>query len=177
MQRTSLITLLSNYACDVAQRGALRLVCTCRGNVVTAMLACSAAVAALSVVAFPLLVMAGGDRTMGIVGVGMALLLAGFSIQLAVSRYRKHGEFVIDGEAGVLQRYRAGRMTAEFGFENVTRVWTVLDPTDSMGLLSGPPRWLQIGLDNGEVFRVAKGSPQELEPVCDAIRKLGLAIA
>jgi hypothetical protein len=106
----------------------------------------------------------------------MALLLAGISTQLAISRYRKHGDFVIDGETRVLQRYRAGRMTAEFGLDRVKRVWLVLDSTDTLAILSGTPRWLQIGLDNGEVFRVAKGSQKELAPVCDAFEKLGLAL-
>jgi hypothetical protein len=41
--------------------------------------------------------------------------------------------------------------------------------------LSGPPSWLQVLLDNGEVFRLAKGSHTELAPVCEAMRGLGLA--
>jgi hypothetical protein len=49
-----------------------------------------------------------------------------------------------------------------------------LDATDSLALVRGTASWLQVALSTGEVFRLAKGSPLELEPVCDAMRELGL---
>jgi hypothetical protein len=180
--RASLITLLSNYACQVGQRGAKRLYCTCRGNVITGLLAVGTAIAALSVVPAlwltPLLIDAGRDRdaAVGFVGMLLGLVLAGGSAYLAVQRYQRHGRFELDGERGVLRRYRAGRLTGEYGFDKVRGVWLSLDMTDSLALLHGTPTWLQIAFSTGEIFRLAKGSPKELEPVCDAMRELGLSV-
>ncbi len=171
--RTSLITLLSNYACAVAQRGALRLYCNCSGNVITTLLALGAAIAALSILAFVLLMEAGGNVPKGLMGTGLGLTLATASSWLAIQRYRRHGSFELDGEEGVLRRYRAGRVVGEFGFAEVSRVWLSLDRTDGIRL-EAPPSWLQIGLQSGEIFRLAKGSKQELEPVCEAMRRMGL---
>ena len=139
------------------------------------MLSAGVAVAVLSVVAFILLVMAGGDSVRGFMGVAMALTLGVASTHMALARYQKHGSFEIDGDEGVLRRYRAGRMTSEFAFDEVKRVWLATDHTDGMGLLGSMPIWLQIAVEDGQVFRIAKGSRQELEPVCEAMRQLGLA--
>jgi hypothetical protein len=173
--RPSLIMLLSNYACAVARHGAQRLDCRCSGNVVTALLFTGTATAILALVAFVLLMMAGGDWSIGMLYVGMALGLAGASTQMAITRYRKHGHFEIDGERGVLRRYRGGRMTSEFKFNDVKRVWLAVDATDGMAMLGTMPTWLQIAFEGGQIFRIAKGSRQELEPVCEAMRELGLA--
>jgi hypothetical protein len=94
---------------------------------------------------------------------------------MAIQRYRKHGRFELDGELGVLRRFRAGRLTGEFAFDEVNRVWLALDATDGLRLSAGPPSWLQVRMQNGEIFRLAKGTRQELAPVCDAMRELGLA--
>ena len=165
--------LLSNYACDVAQRDARRLYFNCSGIVLTVLFAFGAAVAVLSVVAFSLLVHAGGDSRTGLIGSLMGLSLAVWSAHLAILRYRRHGRFELDGDKGVLRRYRAGRLTGEFALSQVTRVWLTVDATDGLRL-DGPPSWLQVLLDSGEVFRLAKGSRQELAPVCDALQELGL---
>jgi hypothetical protein len=171
--RRSVITILSNYACDVAQRGARRLYFNCGGLVVTAMFALGSAVSAISVVAFVLLVQAGGDAQRGLLGSLMGLSLAVWSAHLAIGRYQRHGSFELDGDEGVLRRFRAGRMTGEFDLSQITRVWITVDATDGMRL-DGPPSWLQVLLDSGEVFRLAKGSRQELRPVCEAMRRLGV---
>ena len=73
-----------------------------------------------------------------------------------------------------MRRYRGGRMTGEFALSSITRVWLTVDATDGIRLDS-PPSWLQVLLDTGEVFRLAKGSRQELAPVCEAMRDLGLS--
>jgi len=174
--RKSLITLLSNYACNVGQRGAQRLYCSCSGNVVTGLLLVGAAIATLAIVAFALLMAAGGNVPKGILGGVMGATLAAASIHLAVQRYRRHGSFELDGEHGVLRRYRAGRVVGEFDFAQVRRIWLSLDRTDGIRL-DAPPSWLQVGLRSGEVFRLAKGSRQELAPVCDAMRNMGLALS
>ncbi len=166
--------LLSNYACHVAQAGARHLYFRCRGLVVTSFFLIWAAVAALSLVAFVLLVRVGGDADQGLIGCLMAISLGVWSTHLAVSRYRRHGRFELDGEAGVLRLYRGGRMVSEFGFNDITRVWLALDATDTVRL-EQPPSWLQVGLKSGEVFRLAKGTRVELEPVCDVMREMGLA--
>lgn len=166
--------LLSNYACHVAQGDARRLYFRCSGLVVTGFFLLWAAVAALSVVAFVLLVVAGGSERMGLVGCLMAISLAVWSTHMAVERYRRHGRFELDGEAGVLRLFRGGRMVGEFCFSKITRVWLALDATDTVRL-EEPPSWLQVGLESGEVFRLAKGTPVELEPVCDVMREMGLA--
>jgi hypothetical protein len=173
-QRLSITTLLSNYACQVVQRGATRLYCTCRGNIVTGILVLGAAVAALSVVTTMLLVEAGGDSRKGLFGVALGLILAGGSTHMAIQRYQRHGRFELDGERGVLRRFRAGRLTGEYRFDQVRRVWLTVDATDTIGLLQGTPSWLQVALSTGEIFRLAKGSRLELEPVCDAMREVGL---
>ena len=67
-------------------------------------------------------------------------------------------------------------MVGEFDFEEVRRVWLSLDRTDGIRL-DATPSWLQIGLRSGEIFRLAKGSRQELAPVCEAMRDLGLALS
>lgn len=166
--------LLSNYACHVAQAGARRLYFRCSGLVVTGFFMLWAAVAALSLVAFVLLVVNGGNASKGLVGCLMAISLAVWSTHLAVERYRRHGRFELDGEANVLRLYRGGRMVNEFGFKDITRVWLVLDATDTVRL-EQPPSWLQVGVKSGEVFRLAKGTRIELEPVCDVMREMGLA--
>ncbi len=171
-----MITLLSNYACSVAQRGAQRLICRCSGNVVTGLLLMGAAIAALAIVAFALLMAAGGNVPKGLVGAALGVTLGAVSTHLAVQRYQRHGRFELDGEQGVLRRYRAGRMVGEFDFGEVRRVWLALDRTDGLRP-EAPPSWLQIGLRSGEVFRIAKGSRQELAPVCEAMRDLGLALS
>jgi hypothetical protein len=172
-ERGSIILLLSNYACYVLQRGAARLYFDCTGLVITAMLIVGAAVAALSVVAFFILVSAGGNPDMGLFGGLMGLSFAVWSAHLAISRYRRHGRFEIDGDERVLRRFRAGRLTGEFALEQITRVWLTIDATDGLSL-TGPPQWLQVMLESGEIFRLAKGSRQELAPVCEALRGLGL---
>ncbi len=165
--------LLSNYACDVAQRGARRLYFNCSGLVLTAMFAVGTAVAVASVVAFVLLVQAGGDESRGLIGALMGLSLAVWSAHLAIHRWQRHGTFELDGDEGVLRRYRGGRMTGEFALSSITRVWLTVDATDGIRL-DAPPSWLQVLLETGEVFRLAKGSRKELEPVCEAMRDLGL---
>ena len=166
--------LLSNYACHVAQGEASRLYFRCRGLVVTGFFLLWAAVAVLAVVAFVLLVMHGGDRSQGLVGCLMAISLAVWSTHLAVARHRRHGRFELDGEAGVLRHFRGRRMVNEFQIGDITRVWLALDATDTVRF-EQPPSWLQVGLRSGEVFRLAKGTRVELEPVCDVMREMGLA--
>lgn len=172
--RKSIIMLLSNYACDVAQRGARRLYFNCNGLVLTVMFSIGTAVAVLSVVAFVLLVQAGGDEGRGLIGALMGLSLAVWSAHLAIRRWQRHGTFELDGDRGVLRRFRGGRMTGEFALTQITRVWLTVDATDGLRL-DGSPSWLQVLLDSGEVFRLAKGNRQELEPVCEAMKNLGLA--
>jgi hypothetical protein len=140
----------------------------------TIFLAVSAATAALAVVAFVVLVRAGGDASTGLLGSLMGLSFAVWSGHLAISRYRRHGRFELDGDVGVLRRYRAGRMTDEFSLSQITRVWLSVDATDGVRF-DEQPSWLQVLLDSGEVYRLAKGNHRELEPVCDAMRELGLA--
>jgi hypothetical protein len=166
--------LLSNYACFVAQGGARRLYFRCRGLVVTGFFLIWAAVAALSVVAFVLLMVAGGSETMGLVGSLMAISLAVWSTHLAVERHRRHGRFELDGEAGVLRRYGGGRHVSEYALSDINRVWLALDATDTVRL-EQPPSWLQVRLKSGEIFRLAKGTRVELAPVCDVMREMGLA--
>jgi hypothetical protein len=168
--------LLSNYACRVAQRGARSLYFNCNGLVLTVLFAVGAAVAVTSVVAFVLLVQAGGDESRGLIGALMGLSLAVWSAHLAIRRWQRHGTFELDGDRGVLRRYRAGRMTSEFELTQITRVWLAVDATDGLRL-DGPPSWLQVLLDSGEVFRLAKGSHQELRPVCEAMKNIGLGLS
>jgi len=172
--RKSMMLLLSNYACDVAQRGARRLYFNCSGLVLTTMFAAGAGVAVASVVAFVLLVQAGGDESRGLMGSLMGLSLAVWSAHLAIRRWQRHGTFELDGDEGVLRRYRGGRMTGEFALSSITRVWLSVDATDGVRL-DAPPSWLQVLLESGEVFRLAKGNKTELAPVCDAMRDLGLS--
>jgi hypothetical protein len=173
-ERGSIILLLSNYACRVAQTGGARLYFKCSGLVTTALLVAAASVSALSVVAMYLLVSAGGDANRGLLSGLMGLSLAVWSGHMALTRYRRHGRFEIDADEGVLRRYRAGRMTSEYSLDQITRVWLTIDATDGINL-NTPPQWLQVLLDNGEMFRLAKGSRKELAPVCEAMRGLGLA--
>jgi hypothetical protein len=173
-ERASIMLLLSNYACHVAQRGARSLYFHCSGLVVTGFFLIWAAVAALSLVAFVMLVMAGGDAQFGLIGSLMAISLAVWSTHLAVARYRRHGRFELDGDKGVLRRFRAGRCVGEFHIADITRVWLALDATDTIRL-EQPPSWLQVCMKSGEVFRLAKGTRTELEPVCDVMREMGLA--
>jgi len=140
----------------------------------TIFLAFGSAVAALSVVSFVLLVQAGGDASRGLLYSLMGLSLAVWSAHLAIRRYRRHGSFELDGDLGVLRRYRAGRMTDEFSLSQITRVWLTIDATDGVRITE-QPSWLQVLLDSGEMFRLAKGNERELAPVCDAMRHLGLA--
>lgn len=170
----SLVNLLSNYACTVAQRGAKRLYFTCSGLGIMALLLIWVLVGGLSVVAFFLLVRAGGDAHQGLLGSVMGLSIAFWTAHLAVQRYRRHGQFELDGEHGILRRYRAGRMVGEFRLGDISRVCIVLDPTDTVRF-TNLPSWLQIDLRSGEIFRIAKGTPQELEPVCEALRRMNLA--
>jgi hypothetical protein len=142
--------------------------------VVTGFFLLWAAIAALSVVAFVLLVVHGGDANTGLVGSLMAISLAVWSTHLAVARYRRHGQFELDGEAGVLRRFRGGKMISEFRFNDITRVWLAIDATDTVRI-EQPPSWLQVGTKSGEVFRLAKGTRVELAPVCDVIREMGFA--
>ena len=169
----SLVNLLSNYACTVAQRGAERIYFTCSGLGVLTVLLTWSIVGALSVVAFYLLVRAGGDADQGLFGSIMGLSIAFWTAHLAIQRYRRHGRFELDAERGVLRRYRAGRMVGEFDLDEISRVCLVLDPTDTVRLRK-LPSWLQIDLRSGEIFRLAKGTRQELEPVCEALRRVGL---
>jgi hypothetical protein len=174
--RISLTTpLLSNYACRVAQRGTRRLYFNCGGLVVTAMLLLSATIGVLAVVAFYLLVQAGGNASEGLIGALLGVSFAFWSGYLAITRYRQHGHFEVDAETGVLRRYRGGRQVGEFRLRDVRRVWLALDVTDTLHL-DALPSWLQIGLTSGEVFRLAKGTREELQPVCEAMRRLGLAL-
>ena len=177
--RNSLITILANYACNVGQRGPFRLYCTCNGLAVTAMWAVGAVVCLLAMINFALLMGVGAhlmvDTQKGTVGVIMAALASVAFTHLARRRYARHGRFVLDGERGVLRRYRGKRLVGEFHFNDVRRVWTTFDYTDGVRL-NGPPKWLQIAMSSGEIFRIAKGDPQELRPVCDAIKSMGLAL-
>lgn len=167
--------LLSNYACEVGQRGERRLYCKCTGWVFTAVLAISALIGALAVVSFGFLVAAGGDPFRGFVGAILGATFAAIAVHLAANHYRRHGRFVLDGVSGILRHYRAGRLVDEYAFNDVQRVWMSIDLTDGVRL-SGPPSWLQIALRNGNVLRLAKGSKTELAPVCDAMKKLGFAL-
>ena len=170
--RRSIVNLLSNYACTVRQRGRL-LVCRCSGWVVTAFMLAAAAICGLASIAMLLLIRVGGDPTHALVISLMGVSLMTASGHLACVRYRRHGCFELDGEHGLLRHFRVGRQVAEFDFDQIQRVSLVLDASDGMRL-SGPPSWLQIGLSNGEVLRLAKGSRQELAPVCAALRELGV---
>ena len=133
----------------------------------------NAIISALASVSLLLLVRAGGNATIGFIGGVMGITLATAFGHFAVQRYRRHGSFELDGARGVVRRYRIGRMVGEFDFAQVRRVSLVIDPTDSIRL-SGPPSWLQIRLNNGDIFRLAKGSYSELAPVCAALARLGL---
>lgn len=168
--------LLSNYACDVAQGSSRQLYFVCRGLVVTGFFLLWSVVAVLSLVAFVLLTRQGGAEyeSMGLAGSLMAISLAVWSTHLAVARYRRHGRFELDGEAGVLRHYRGTRMVGEFHIRDIERVWLALDATDTVRM-EQPPSWLQVRLESGEIFRLAKGSRVELAPVCDVMREMGLA--
>lgn len=172
-ERGSLVSLLSNYACRVYQRGPEKLFCRCTGLGMTAFMLTNAIISGLASVSLLLLVRAGGDALVGLLGGVMGISLATAFGHFALQRYRRHGSFELDGKRGVVRRYRIGRMVGEFGFEQVRRVSLVIDPTDGIRL-SGPPSWLQIRLKNGQIFRLAKGSHSELAPVCAALAQLGL---
>lgn len=137
------------------------------------MFAATGIAAALTMVSYVILVRAGGDPGEGLLGAVMGLTVAYWSLTLAVRRYRRHGEFELDAERGVLRRYRAGFMVGEFDLDLVDQVGLVIDPTDGVRM-SSLPSWLQVTFCTGEVFRIAKGSPQELAPVCAALRHFGL---
>ncbi len=172
-ERGSLVSLLSNYACGVYQRGPQKLFCRCRGLGMMAFMVTSAIISGLAAVSMLLLVRAGGDALVGLISGVMGVTLATAFVHLAIQRYRRHGSFELDGERGIVRRYRVGRMVREFAFDEVHKVSLVLDPTDGIRL-SGPPSWLQIKLQSGEIFRLAKGSYKELAPVCAALVRLGL---
>ena len=169
----SLITLLSNYACSVAQRGR-GLYFRCNGLGGLLLHAVWTLLGLLSVVAFFLLVRAGGDGQTGMLGGAMAFSLAFWSFYLGRQRWRRHGQFELDVDRGTLRRYRVGRMVDEVSLSDVEGVGLVLDT--SFGFpFRAIPTWVQFRLRNGEVFRVAKGTRLELLPVCDALRALGLS--
>jgi hypothetical protein len=142
--------------------------------VVTGFFLLWAAVAALSLVAFVLLVVAGGNENQGLMGCLLAISLAVWSTHLAIARHRQHGRFELDGEEGVLRQFHGDRLVNEFCFNDITRVWLALDATDTIRL-EQPPSWLQVHLKSGQIFRLAKGTRVELEPVCDVMREMGLA--
>lgn len=173
--RSSLITLVSNYACDVSGRGDRRLYCNCSGLVVTVAYALGAMVGLLSVVAFSMLVAAGGNPAKGAVGALMGITLAAAMATIAIRRYSRHGSFIIDAEQGTLRHYRGKRMIGEYSFRDLLRFWLVIDPTDVQLPELTLPSWLQVTTRSGETFRLAKGTRQELAPVCEAIRRMGLA--
>lgn len=173
MQGGSLITLLSNYACSVAQRGT-GLYFRCNGLGGLALHAVWALLGLVSVVAFYLLVRAGGDGDTGMVGGAMALSLAFWSVYLGRQRWRRHGQFELDPDRGTLRRYRAGRMLDEVPLAEVEGVGLVLDTSFGMPFRR-IPTWIQFRLRNGAVYRVAKGTRLELMPVCDALSTMGFA--
>ncbi|MEM1029703.1 MAG: hypothetical protein AAGN82_05095 [Myxococcota bacterium] len=171
----SLVTLLSNYACSVAQRGhGLYFRCNGLGGLI--LHGVWALLGGVSMVAMYLLVRAGGDGTMGMVGGAMALSLAFWSVHLGRQRWRRHGQFELDGDRGFIRRYRAGRLVEEVPLAEVTDVGLVPDTT--FGVPFGRlPSWIQIRLRSGAVFRVTKGTRLELLPVCDALGAFGLGLA
>jgi hypothetical protein len=175
--RSSLVTILSNYACDVGQRGDGRMVFNCGGGVVTAALALGAVVCLSSMMGFALLVAVGGSSAKAAFGVASGAALAAALGTLAIQRYGRHGRFEIDGERAVMRRFRGSTMLGEYSFRDLLRVWLVVDALDGMSAVQDttPPSWLQVATRTGEVFRIAKGTRQELAPVCAALRRLGLA--
>ncbi len=173
--RSSLITLVSNYACDVGARGDRRLYFDCSGLVVTVLFSLGAMIGLLSVVAFSMLVAAGGNPAKGAIGGLMGTALAAAMATVAMRRYNRHGSFVIDAEQAVLRHYRGKHMLGEYSFRDLLRFWLVIDPTDIHTLELTPPNWLQVTTRSGEIFRLAKGTRQELAPVCEALRRMGLA--
>jgi hypothetical protein len=186
--RSSLVTLLSNYACDVGQRGDRRLYCNCDGLVITAGFVVGALIGLTSVVAFAMLVAAGGNPAKGAVGAAMATGFATAMGTMALRRSSHHGRFELDAEQALLRHYRGKRKIGEYSFRDVLRVWLVTDLTDgrvavqvTLGAtpLAGsraPASWLQIATRSGEMFRLAKGTRQELAPVCEAMRRMGLSL-
>lgn len=171
MSRRSLITLLSNYACEVGQRGD-ELHCTCRGAVTTALMGLGSFVALLSAVSFTPMMALGGTISKGVIGSILGLAVAIAFGYLALARSRRHGYFVLDGQYQTLRQYRGKRVIREFVLRDVMRVWLVADFTDGLRALSGPPAWLQVALRTGEIFRLAKGNREELLPVCRAVRNI-----
>ena len=177
--RISLINLLNNYACRVGLRGESRLYCTCNGIVMTVFWGVAAVVCLLAMINFAVLMgigeNVGADIRKGTVGAICSVLMAITFAHLVIQRYASHGRFELDAEHLVMKRYRGNRLVGEFHFRDVRRVWTTFDFTDGVRL-SGPPKWLQIAMNTGEIFRIAKGDTQELRPVCDAIRRMGLSL-
>ncbi len=174
--RSSLVTILSNYACDVGQGGDGRMVFNCGGGVVTAVLALGAMVCLSSMMGFALLVAVGGSTAKAALGVASGAALAAALGTLAIQRYGRHGRFEIDGERAVMRRFRGNTMLGEYSFRDLLRVWLVVDAMDGMSAVQEtPPSWLQVATRTGQVFRIAKGTRQELAPVCAALRRLGLA--
>lgn len=175
--RQSLIYLLSNYACRVDQRGDSLLYCTCTGLAYTAFWGFGAVVCLLAMLNLAMLMTVASELSLSIGSGSLGVLLAAATsiifAHLALRRHARHGRFEFDGDEGTLRRFRGRRLVDEFAFDDIQFITTRLDLTDSFRLRR-PPQWLLVQLCNGDVLRIAKGDNQELAPVFDAIRQLGL---
>jgi hypothetical protein len=156
----------------VGQRGD-ELHCTCTGAITTALMGLGSLLALLAVVSFSPMMALGGTISKGVIGSILGLAVAIAFAYMALSRRRRHGYFVLDGQYQTLRQYRGNRVVREFVLGDVMRVWLVADFTDGLRALNGPPSWLQIALRTGEIFRLAKGNREELLPVCRAVRRIG----
>ncbi len=161
--------LLHNHDGAVDLEGELRLVCECRGQ------ATDAAVRGVSAFAFVVAAVVGAlalgrvaPRPVGLFALGwiVAALLAR---RWASRRRAEHGRFTFDFDRGTLRIERsAGEATRERDLDD--RVAVELSDAEAP---ADHARWLLLRRGD-EVFRLAWGTPAELQPVLFVLRRQGL---
>lgn len=157
--------LLDNHDGSVELEGELRLVCECRGK------ATDAAVRGVSLFAFVVATIVGvlalsgvAPRPVGLFALGW-IVAASIARRWATRRRAEHGRFVLDFDRSTLH-VEGSPLTRAIDDQLTVELSDADAPPDHA-------RWLLLRR-GPEVFRLARGTPEELQRVLYVLRRQGV---
>lgn len=163
---SSVDATLVHHALDseaVRVDGARRIVTRCTGTIFTAFLLL---IVGIGVLSLPLNVVNGDP--MGFVSAAIAAFFA----YAAWFRHRRLGTFVLDVETDRIQQWRGARQIGEWPLREA-RFSLAWDPLRRAKHLQ---YWLVARAPGSPGLRIARGSTEELQPLQDELRGLGLHV-
>jgi len=162
--------ILDNLSGRIELDGAGRLDCKNTGWFISGMLLFALVVSGGATLAVLGLTVAGIMAPGALPSVIAPMLFTGYWFTLLRIRWRRMGTFVIDAQAGTLQHLRGSREVQRWPLGQV-QFGTAWDPFHRGW---GMHHWITARVEPRRRLRLGKGTKDEISPVLQTLRKLGV---